>query len=143
MKAATTGTLSGCVIWIIVFGMICMCIFPISVAIGGFSSVSNFAIRQTGAIICPDNTAPEVYSYASTTTAEFGNRQPFTAFELHCVNINGKVVKEDPVLYAFLWIGTIAVTGLIIAALLSFALAAPAGVLIAKLLNRRKNRRLQ
>jgi uncharacterized membrane protein YdjX (TVP38/TMEM64 family) len=36
------------------------------------------------------------------------------------------------------WIGIIALIGLVIAALLAFALAAPAGALIAKFLNRRQ-----
>jgi hypothetical protein len=45
---------------------------------------------------------------------------------------DGTVVKEDPVLYAFLWIGVIALTGLILAALLALALAAPAGILITR-----------
>ena len=51
---------------------------------------------------------------------------------------NGEVVKEDPVLYAFLWIGIIALIGLGIAGLFAFALAAPAGVLIARVLARNK-----
>ena len=89
-------------------------------------------------IICPDGTTAESYSYATTTTDEYGNSQPSTAYELHCIDASGTVVKEDPVLYAFLWIGIIAGIGLVIAALLAFALAAPAGVLIARLLNRNK-----
>jgi hypothetical protein len=54
------------------------------------------------------------------------------------VDANGEVVKEDPVLYAFIWIGIIAVIGLIFAAILSFALAAPAGVLIGRAVNKMK-----
>jgi len=142
MKATTTGTLSGCLVWIIVFGIVSMCSFPISMLLGSVTSFSNFAIRQTGAIICPDNTTPEIYSYASTTTDEYGNRHPSTAYELHCVDGTGEVVKVDPVGYAFLWIGLIAGIGLIISGLLAFVLAAPAGVLIAKLLNRTKKSKI-
>jgi hypothetical protein len=54
------------------------------------------------------------------------------------VDSNGEVVKEDPVLYAFLWMGGVVVIGLVVAALLAFALAAPSGVLIARVLNRNK-----
>ena len=57
---------------------------------------------------------------------------------LQCVDASGNVVKEDPVGFAFLWIGIIAVIGLIISALLAFALAAPAGVLIGRFINRMK-----
>jgi len=47
-------------------------------------------------------------------------------------------VKEDPVGYSFLWIGIITVAGLVLSGGLAFVLAAPAGVLISKLLNRMK-----
>ncbi|MDO8752982.1 MAG: hypothetical protein Q7J80_03725 [Anaerolineales bacterium] len=138
MKQATTGTLSGCFVWVIAFGVMSMCILPISMAIGGFTSVTDFAIQQTGAIICPKNTTPDVRTYATTTTDEFGNSQPSTAYVLQCKDTSGNVVKEDPVGYAFLWIGIIMVIGLLITGLLAFFVAAPAGVLIAKLLARFK-----
>ena len=136
MKAAKTGTISGCIVWIIVFGILSTCILPAAMVIGGFTSVSNFAMQTLATIICPNGTTAESYSYATTTTDEFGHSQPSTAYELHCVDANGVVVKKDPILYAFLWIGIIAAIGLVIAALLAFTLAAPAGVLIAKLFNR-------
>jgi hypothetical protein len=128
-----TGTVSVCIVWIIVFGMLSFCLLPVSMIIGGFTSVSNFAMQTLGPVICPDGTTAESYSYATTTTDENGNTQPSTAYELHCVDANGVVIKEDPVLY-----GIIAVIGLVIAALLAFALAAPAGVLIARFLDRSK-----
>ena len=136
MNAAKTGTISGCIVWIIVFGILSACIFPAAMMIGAFTSVSKFAMQTIGPIICPDGTSAESYSYATTTTDEYGNTQPSTAYELHCVDENGVILKKDPVLYAFLWMGIIAVIGLGISALFAFALAAPAGVLIAKLLDR-------
>lgn len=134
----TTGTLSGCIVWIIVFGVLGLCFLPVSMMIGGFTSVSNFAMQTLGPVICPEGTTAESYSYATTTTDEFGNSQPSTAYELHCVDSSGTVVKEDPVLYAFLWMGLVAVIGLVIAGILAFALAAPAGVIIARVLDRNK-----
>ena len=79
MKQATTGTISGCLVWIIAFGAISLCFLPVSMAVGGMTSVTDFAIRQTGAIVCPDNTTTDVRTYATTTTDENGNRQPSTA----------------------------------------------------------------
>ena len=140
MKSATTGAVSGCLVWIMACGVISMCILPVSMAIGGITSVSNFAIRQTGALVCPDNTTPDIRTYATTTTDENGNRQPATAYVLQCLDTNGNVVKEDPVGFAFLWIGIIAGIGLILAGILAFVFAAPAGVLIARLFNRNKNK---
>lgn len=144
MKPTTTSTLSGCVVWIIVFGILGSCIFPITMLVGGITSASNFAMQTIGPVICPDGTRVQTYSYTTTTTDEHGNTQPSTAYELHCVDANGIVLKKDPVLYAFAWIGIIAVIGLGIAALLAFALAAPAGLFISKLLSSgQKSKRIE
>lgn len=143
MKPKATGTLSGCIVWIIAFGILSTCILPIAMAVGGITSVSRFAMQTLAPMICPEGTTAKSYSYATTTTDEYGNTQPSTAYELHCVDANGVVVKEDPVLYAFVWIGLTGLIGLVIAALLAFAFAAPAGVLIAKLLNRRQKSNIE
>jgi hypothetical protein len=138
MKSATTGTVSGCIIWIIVFCVLSTCILPVATTIGGFTSASGFAMKVLGPYICPEGSTAQSYSYATTTTDENGNRQPSTAYVLQCVDVNGEIVKEDPVIYAFIWIGIIAVIGFLLAALLSFALAAPAGVLLGRLFNKNK-----
>lgn len=138
MIITRTGTLSGCVVWLIVFGFLSSCFLPAAMIVGGLTSVTDFAMQTIGPLICPEGTAARSYSYATTTTDEFGNSHPSTAFELHCVDTNDEIVKKDPVLYAFLWIGIIAAVGLGAAVLLAFALAAPAGILIARLLDRNK-----
>jgi hypothetical protein len=138
MKSTKIGTVSGCVVWMIVFGILGACLLPIAMIIGGITSISNFAMQTLAPIICPDGTTAESCSYPTTTTDEYGNSHPSTAYELHCVDTTGAMMKKDPVLYAFLWIGIVAVIGLGIAALLAFALAAPTGVLIARVLERNK-----
>jgi hypothetical protein len=139
MKSARTGAVSGCIIWFIVFGLISSCLIPAAMMVGGFTSVTNFAMQIVGPFICPNGTIVESHTYATTTNDEFGNPQPSTAYVLQCVDANGTVVKEDPVLYAFIWIGGLALIGLVVAVLLAFALAAPTGILIARLLNRGKD----
>ena len=137
MKTAKTGALSGCLVWMIACGVLSMCILPVSMAFGGMTSVSDFAIQRTGAIICPENTTPDVRTYATTTTSD-GFTRPSTAYVLQCVDASGNIVKEDPVGYSFLWIGIITIIGLILSGVLAFVLAAPAGVLIAKLFGKLK-----
>ena len=48
------------------------------------------------------------------------------------------MVKNDPIVYAFLWDGIFVLVGLLVVVGLSFALAAPAGAFIAKFLNRNR-----
>jgi len=138
MKSAKTGAVSGCIIWFIVFALLSMCLLPVGMMIGGFTSVTNFAMRTLEPLICPDGTTAKSRSYATTTTDDFGNPQPSTAYVMQCVDANGKVVKEDPVAYAFIWIGIIAGIGLILAGILAFIFAAPASVLITRFINRNK-----
>lgn len=136
MNSIKTGLVSGCVVWGLTIGIILSCLMPVFIISGSITSFSQPAIQTTGNFICPDETRPERYSYETTTTDEFGNTQPSTAYELHCVDRNGEVVKKDPIAYSFLWIGGFAFVGLILSGILAFALAAPAGALIGRLLNR-------
>ena len=53
-----------------------------------------------------------------------------------CIDENGNVVKEDQSGYTFLWVGIFTVSGLTLAGVLAFVLAAPASVLITKFINR-------
>ena len=138
MKSPRTGAISGCIIWFIVFALLSTCLLPVGMAIGGFTSVTDFAMQTLEPLICPDGTTAKSRSYATTTTDDFGNSQPSTAYVMQCVDANGEVVKEDPITYAFVWIGIIAGIGLVLAAVLAFVFAAPAGVLITRLINRNK-----
>jgi len=138
MKSAKAGTLSGCLVWIILVFIILTCIGPIAAMVGGFSSSSDFAVKITGPMVCPENTTPHVNTYDTTMIDDFGNSQPATGFELQCLDANGKNIKTDPVLYSFIWIGIVGLAGFILTGILAFVLAAPAGILIGRLFNRNK-----
>ena len=140
MKQTSAGALSGCLVWVIAFVVINICILPVSMMIGGATAVTDFAMQTVAPLICPEGTSAQSRTYATTTTDEFGNSQPSTAYVMQCVDSNGDVVKEDPVVYGFLWMGGIAGMGLILAGVLAFVLAAPAGVLIAKFLAKIKKK---
>ena len=136
MNNTKTTAISGCVIWFLLICMISSCVMPIFFIVGSVSSFSEFAIQTTGGWLCPEGTTPESYTYATTTADEFGNQQPSTAYELHCVDSSGTVVKEDPLVYAFIWIGIWAVIGLILSGVLTFVFAVPGGMLVTKILNK-------
>lgn len=138
MKNTTAGTLSGCLVWLLSIGVISSCILPIFFIAGSLTSFSQYAITFTGKFLCPGGTTPQGYTYETTTTDDYGHTEPATGMELHCVDQNGTVVKNDPVVYAFLWIGIFAFIGLLISGILAFVFAAPAGLLITRFLNRRR-----
>ncbi len=142
MKSLKTGALSGCVVWIILIGMVGSCIVPVSFFVGGFTSFTDTAIQFTGGILCPENTTPTSYTYSTTSRDEFGNPVPATAQELHCIDSSGEVVLNDPVGYAFLWSGIIVGVGILLSLIISFLIAAPAGALIGRLLGKIKARNI-
>jgi hypothetical protein len=117
------------VVWILVFALLGACLVPIALMIGGFTSGSAFAARTVSPFICPLDTIGTVYSYSTTSFNDNGVSVPATAYELHCVDSTGTTVREDPILFAFLWEGIAAGAALIVMAVLAFALAAPAAVL--------------
>ena len=141
MNNAKSTAVSGCVIWFLLICIISSCVMPVFFIVGSVSSFSEFAIQTTGGWLCPEGTTPESYTYATTTADEFGNQQPSTAYELHCVDSNGTVVKEDPVVYAFIWIGIWGAIGLILSGVLTFVFAVPGGMLVTKILNRLRTSR--
>ena len=73
MKSRAAGTVSGCIVWIIVFGILSSCLLPSAMIIGGVTSITSFAMRTIGTLICPEGTVGQSYSYATTTTDEYGN----------------------------------------------------------------------
>jgi hypothetical protein len=61
----------------------------------------------------------------------------FTTFELHCVDAAGETVKEDHVVFPFMWEGIVVAIAVILMALLALLLAAPAGMFASRLLRSR------
>ncbi len=138
MKSATTGAVSGCIVWVIVFAVISACLLPLGFMIGGFTSETSLAVRTVSPIICPKGTTGQIYSYETMSTDDNGFPVPGTAYELHCMDVNGNVVKNDVIAFGFLWEGIVVAVALVLTALLAFLLAAPAGVVIARLFRPRQ-----
>ncbi|HRQ24176.1 MAG TPA: hypothetical protein PLF42_12185 [Anaerolineales bacterium] len=136
MSKAKTTAFSGCLIWFLLIALIGSCVMPVAFVAGGISSASEVAIKTMGGFICPEDTTPKSYSYQSTSIDEFGNSQPSTAYELHCIDAGGEVVKEDPIVFAFGWIGIVALIGLLITVILAFVFAVPGGMLVTRLLEK-------
>ncbi len=136
MKSAKTTAISGCLIWFILISVMSACVMPVFFVAGVFSSFTEFAIQTTGGWLCPEGTTPKSHTYATTSADEYGVEHPATGYELHCVDASGEIVKKDPVVYAFLWIGIFSVAGLIISVVLSFVFAVPGGMLVARLLDK-------
>ena len=136
MKSAAAGTASGCVVWLIVFCIMSMCSLSVVMGVGAVTATADFTVQIMGRYLCPPNSTAETITYPSTSTDSNGNTIPSTASELQCVDAEGTVVRAPSPDYAFYWLGFLAAAALLLSVLAAFLLAAPAGVLIAGLMNR-------
>jgi hypothetical protein len=139
MKNTGTTAVSGCLIWFILISIVGTCVMPVFFVAASLSSFSEFAVQTTGGWLCPEGTTPQRHTYATTSTDEYGNSHPATGYALHCVDASGEVIKEDLVLYAFIWIVVLSLIGMIVCAVICFIFAVPGGMLVTKLLEKLKS----
>lgn len=134
MKPTAVGATSGCVIWILAFGLVSLCLCPLAVVLGALSTTLG-AESVAGILepyLCPDNSTAEVITFQTTTTDEFGNESPATGYEMQCVDEAGSIVREGSPNYAFYWVGLLALASLIVSGGMAFLVAAPLGAFIAR-----------
>lgn len=134
MKSATVGTGSGCVIWMLAFGIVSMCLCPVA-AMGGALASTVGAQSIVGVVepyLCPEYSTAEIITYQTTTTDDFGNESPATGYVMQCVDSAGSVVRDGSSDYAFYIVGVLVLGSLILSALVAFLVAAPLGALIAR-----------
>lgn len=135
MSKTKTTALSGCLIWFVLIGVIGSCVMPVAFVVGSISSTSDYVIENVGVFICPEGTAPRSHTYSTTSMDEYGNSHPATGYELQCEDSNGDIVQTDPIAYAFIWIGVVALIGLVLTGVLAFVFAVPGGMLVTRVLN--------
>ena len=144
MKSAATGTASGCVVWVLTFCVLSTCVLSAVVPLVGAVTSTNEAFVEStiGPYLCPQGSTAELTTYETTGVDSSGNPISTTAYEMQCVDANGNITREPSVDYAFMWIGILAVIGLVVSALAAFLLAAPAGVVVAGVMGRLRRGRV-
>jgi hypothetical protein len=137
-----TGGISGCLVWVLTFGVITTCLCPLAMAIGTVTSsvAANWVAGLVGPMLCPPDTTPQIHTFPTTTVDDNGVKHPATGYEMLCLGANGEVVKNAGPSYAFVWIGIVALVALVASALLAIFLAVPAGAVVARLTGRRSPR---
>ena len=139
MKSASTGALSGCVVWVLTFVMLSTCLCPLSVAVATVTSFAtgDFVASVLSPYLCPAGSTGKIRTFDTTTTDDNGNSVPATGYEMICVDTGGTEVANTGPLYGFVWVGIISVIGLVLAGLLAIVLAVPVGAYIARWQSRR------
>ncbi len=129
-KSVFAGILAGCSFFAVIFILMGLCVALVASMGGLIMATTEFGARLVGPQVCPQGTRPELYSYPSTTTDENGQPTPTTAYELHCLDAGGNVVKVDTSSFLLVsmayWFGA----GLIVDFILALTLAVAIGALI-------------
>ena len=141
MKSVAAGTTSGCVVWLLGFFFLMICLCPAAAGIGGVSSTvgADGVARIMGPLLCPADGTAEIITYQTTSTDEFGNTGPATGFAMQCVADDGAVVRAPSSDYAFYWVGLLVLGSIALASVAALILAAPLGGWIARRQARRGN----
>ena len=139
MKSASTGALSGCLVWVITFAALSTCICPLAVTAGAITAFANgdFVAKLVSPYLCPPGSTGKVRTFQTTSTDDNGNSVPTTGYEMICVDSSGTEVANTGPTYGFLWIGIVGVVGLVLAGVLAIILAVPVGAYIARWQSRR------
>jgi hypothetical protein len=124
--------------WVLVFGILSICLCPVASFIGGLSSAlqPDFVARTPEPLVCPDGSTAEVTTFQTTSRDEFGNEEPAIRHEMQCIDARGNIVRESSPDFAYYWVGLLMGGSLIVSGLLALLLAAPVGLLVARLMPR-------
>ena len=105
MKPIRKGALSGCLVWMIVFGILCTRLFQITIVTGSVTSIvtGDFVARTPAPCLCPPETSPEIHTCETNPTDANGFENPTTADEMRCADRSGEIMKDLGATYAFIW----------------------------------------
>jgi len=131
------GMAVGCLVWFVLFGFISACLVPVGLMSAGFTSETDFAVQTVGGYLCPPETKPGIYTYATTIRDERGVDMPATGYELICLDESGETVVNLGPTYAFIWTGVLGLAGALLAAVVAILLAGPVGLFVGKRFGRK------
>lgn len=112
---------SGCLLWLLLFGVLFSCLCPSATFIGGFAATlqADAVADIVDDYLCPDGSAGDIVTYQVIP------RRNATDYEMQCVAPGGEIVREPSPDYAFYWVGALAGATVLLAGLLALLLAIP------------------
>ena len=139
--SAKAGTASGCLVWVVLVGVIGTCLLPVGLIVSVFTATSTAAANLVGPLVCPTTTHAIIEISNTAYQTELGAELPAVTREMVCVNDQGTVMARPAPLPDWIWLVFVTLALVLLAGLLSFALAAPAGVMIGTLWQRVQRKR--
>jgi len=137
MKSLATGTISGCLIWVILFVILAPILWIGVFVTSSMLTFTDFSYRLMQPILCPAGTRLDVKTFDTTTTDSNHQTIGAVGHDMNCVNSDGETIEQDLVVeYLLYWRGIGLVSGIILAIPLTFLFAAPGGTVIVRVLKR-------
>ena len=138
MKSLTAGTVSGCIVWVVLFVVTVPCLWVVMFMALDLTTYTDIAYQIMQPIVCPPNSKLTVKTYDSSTTDSNHHRVAAVGHDMNC-DANGDLVKKDVIVeYLLIWRGLGIVSGIVVALLLSFLLSIPIGALVTGFMHRTK-----
>lgn len=138
MKSLTAGTVSGCIVWGVLFVVTVPCLWVVMFMVLDLNTYTDTAYHIMQPIVCPSGSKLTVKVYDSTTTDSSHHRIAAVGHDMNC-DANGDLVKKDVIVeYLLIWRGLGIVSGVVGALLLSFLLSIPVGALVIGFMHRTK-----
>lgn len=134
LVSAKVGTVSSCLVWVVMMGVIGTCLIPVALIVAPFTATSEIAVQTIGPLVCPETSAAIIEISNTSYQTDLGAEVPAATREMVCVDSNGTVVARPAPLPNWLWMGFVALVMLLITGLLALALATPAGMAVGTLL---------
>lgn len=135
------GTVSGCLVWLVLVAVFGVCLIPLGFVFALFTETTELAARTVGPIVCPANSVAKIETSPTTYIDENGVELQAVGAEMVCVNEAGTVVANPAPLPNWVWGGLVFLSAVLLAGLLAFVFAAPAGVVVGGVISRLKKKR--
>jgi hypothetical protein len=138
--AAAAGGISGCVVWLVVLAVLLTCLAPAAFGFALITTTSNLAASVVGPLVCPAGSTAYIERAPTTFVDDQGFTREAMGAEMVCADSAGTVVARPAPLPNWIWTGLVCGAGLAIGAVLALALAAPAGVVVGRVVGRRQKK---
>jgi len=139
MKSASAGagTVSGCMVWLVLFFFGSMCLLPVALVFNAFTSASDLSAAVVGPMVCPAASTAKIVDAGTTDIIDSqGVEQSAAATAMVCEDAQGKVVANPDPLPFYIWDAITCLFVPLIAGILSLVFAAPAGGIVAWLFSK-------
>lgn len=134
--SVTVGTVSGCLIWLVLAGGLLSCLIPLAFFIPSFTKNTALSAAIVGPLVCPASSRAKIETTGDQMLDEYGNVVALSSAQTVCVNSDGQVIARPGVQADLVWGVVVILTLLVLSAVLAFIFAAPAGVIAARIMHR-------